>query len=456
MFVIPAIAVLFTFVYLRPHELFESMSRLNVNLVSVLVAFALVLDWRVGALKVRRSPLLVALVLLFVWSLITTAIKAPEHLGEQLVLLLISLIGFIGVSEGLQSLRAIGVAAAMLLGFTLFLAVVSVYQGTRSPVCYVLEGETTAMGPVDVPDGRPCGRRNECEENGLPERDYACEKPGILGTHSIGGRVRFRGLLEDPNELAWVMSMGTPLALALFERKRSATRLAALVATLVFAFWCVILTQSRSGQLSMIFMLGVYFVRRFGKRGAILGALVALPVYMLGGRSGEEADSSSEERLECWSEGMSMWRENPFTGVGGGQFLQHHTLTAHSAFVLTLAELGPIGLFLWTTVLYTSFKILIGMQIRYAGRVDAAAARTWGTALLAAQVGLLVSAFFLSIPYHAVLWIFLGLTGALYESVRNHEPGFEVRFSWRDLTIIAGLDIGFVVFVMLYLRLKGI
>jgi O-antigen ligase len=181
-----------------------------------------------------------------------------------------------------------------------------------------------------------------------------------------------------------------------------------------------------------------------------------VPIILLGGRSGAEADSSSEERLECWAEALSMWRENPLFGVGQGQFTQHHYLTAHNSFLLTLAELGPLGLILWSAALYFAFKIAIRVQTDFARTVDAAAARTWAAALTASLAGMLISSFFLSLAYHTILWAFLGLVGALYASVRAHDPAWRVRFGWRDLAFVVGVDAMIVTGVAAYLRLKGV
>ena len=108
-----------------------------------------------------------------------------------------------------------------------------------------------------------------------------------------------------------------------------------------------------------------------------------------------------------------MWQTDYFLGVGHGQFTEHHYLTAHSSLVLTLAELGPVGFFLFTAVIYLAFKIALRAQMQYAGAEHAAVARTWSTAVLASLTGTMVSAFFFSIPYHPILWIDLGLVGAL-------------------------------------------
>ena len=53
----------------------------------------------------------------------------------------------------------------------------------------------------------------------------------------------------------------------------------------------------------------------------------------------------------------------PAVGVGSGQFMEHHELTAHNSFLLTLAELGPLGFLLWTAAIYFAVKITVRVQV---------------------------------------------------------------------------------------------
>src|SRR4029077_894699 len=94
----------------------------------------------------------------------------------------------------------------------------------------------------DLRDGRPCETVVDCRNIGVVGADYLCEHPGPLETHSIEGRVRYRGILEDPNEMSWAINMGMPFAFALHERKRSAMRLLAVVAMVVLGGVCVVMT----------------------------------------------------------------------------------------------------------------------------------------------------------------------------------------------------------------------
>ena len=454
MFLIPALSALFTFLYLRPQEVFEALRPVTLLGVVAVVAFGYVLDARLGVSRLRGSPLLTVMLVLFGYAFVTILVRAPDRVGDQMILLAPPIIAFFFLSQGVQSLRALGAVAAVILALTLIVAAVGVHQGTSQSVCYLIGDSTSADD--NTSDGRPCATLGECVAGGLPGHDYLCERPGLFNTHSIGMRVRFRGLLEDPNELSWSIAIGMPLAFALYERKRTALRLAMVLALLIVGTTCIIMTKSRSGQLSLLAVFGVYFLRRFGWKGGVVALLGSLPLALLGGRSGAEAESSSQERLECLSEALSMWREYPLLGVGQGQFTEHHYLTAHNSFMLTLAEMGPLGLLLWSAAMYVAIKMTLRMQTVLEQRPETAAARTWATALLASLVGMLVSSFFLSIAYHAILWMFLGLAAALYNAVRAHDPQFRISFGRRDLALVFGIDTAIVAGVAAYLRLKGI
>jgi O-antigen ligase len=236
----------------------------------------------------------------------------------------------------------------------------------------------------------------------------------------------------------------------------SAARQLLLVTTVALVGVCIVYTQSRGGQLVFLAALGTYFVRRYGWRGILLGAIVAVPMLMLGGREGEEAEASSLERLECWYEGMTMWKERPFIGVGAGQFVEHHFLTAHNSYVLAAAELGTIGMWLWSMIMYLSVKIPV-TALRRLSVIDdprSQPARVWAMALLASLVGLLVGIFFLSFCYHQILWIWIGLSAALYQAMKTHDPEFEIKVGWRDLLLVLAIDFALIVILFVYTRIK--
>jgi len=446
------------FLYIRPQEVFASMRTVTFSMVLALAVLGYVLD--LGS-RVTRPPrvslLLVAALAFYGWAALTVAISAPEMLNESPLYFAAPGALFLATSLGVQTLYGFGAASKVLLIVTLFMAAVAIHQGLSPRVCLV-DGATSSSALLDSEGNvRTCKTRMDCAEAGPEGQDYLCEHVGLMGTRSDGGRVRYIGIFQDPNELACAMSMSLPFVFIWFGDRRAMARRVlpqlAPVAVVVACIVATVMTKSRSGQISLVATLGVYFIRRFGLRGVGIGGLLAIPVLLFGGRSDE---SSTEERLECWSEAISMWREHPIFGVGAKQFGQHYYLTAHNSALLALAETGPIGLFLWTTTLYIAFKIAIQVQQDFANRPEAETARAAAFAMLAGLVGMVSSALFLSLTYHVAFWIQVGLAGTIQAAVWRHDPRWRLRWRWRDLALVVGLDVGVVAAIVVYLKLKGI
>jgi hypothetical protein len=438
MFALPGLLLLVAVDWLRPQEHYTFLRALPLlHGATALAALGFVLDLRLGLSRFRAAPHLVPVLAFFGWCLLTVLARAPEDLGARASLLLIPLALYLLIAHALQSFRALEIMATAVLAFALTLSAIGVDQGFSSPECHA-----KAWGTSDVAlnrDGRPCETRRDCEagEGAEPGADYACERPGLLGTSTIGGRVRYRGTLGDPNELALVAVVALPLAFALYDRRRSLARAALVGVAIGLMGLCAVLTKSRTGQIVFVTVLGMYFARRIGwKRGLVAALVLALPLVIFGGRSGAESASSTKERTECWWVGMHLFTQYPLLGVGSGQFTEHHYLTAHNTFVLAAAELGLPGLVLWSVVMWISLKILI-QALR--ARVEPVA-RTWALGLLALITGLVVGMMFLSFAYKDTLWLYVGLTGVLYQAIRRHDPSFEVRFGRTDLLYVVLAD----------------
>lgn len=454
MFATPGLLALIFLEYLRPQEYFQSLATFPVLYVAAgLALFGFVLDLRLGQSRGQPAPHLFLTLVFFTWALVTVAANAPGALGSRATILLIALAMYLLIAHGVQGFRMLEAIAALLLAVALFLAFVGIEQGLSPYGCHRVT--LGSMGQVYQYDGRPCpgASRHECEdEEADPGAEYACERVGLLGTQSIAGRVRYRGTLQDPNELALVLGIAMPFAFAFFDRRRTTTRLVLVVVTVVMVGLAMFFTGSRGGQLVFVSVLGVYFVRRVGvAKGLALGAALALPILLFGGRTGAVADSSTEERIECWSAGLHMLAWKPGIGVGNGQFSEHHILTAHNSFILVSAEMGLVGMLLWTSIVYIALKIPV-QALKTEGL--APVAQSWSVALLAAVTGLVVGAFFLSYAYKDVFWLFIGLTGILYHAIRRHHPGFEVRFGVRDLLVVGAVDVVLTGLLFVYLWRK--
>jgi hypothetical protein len=457
MFAIPGIVLLLAFLYTRPQEFIPELRA--IPLLYVFLALA-IFGWAVD-LRLRRSrpvsvPQLPWVLGFYGWALFTVAIRRPDMALPLAIDLGIPIIVFVMLAMMVQSFRAFSVVAVSILALSIFLAAIGVHQGLAPWGCHRIDASSTDQ--VGIYDGRSCSgvSEKECEEGDVePGADYACEKIGLFGTSSIaGGRVRYRGALNDPNELALVISVGLPFAFALFERKRNLWRFLLSFGGLALVATCVVFTQSRGGQLVLLAVLATYFVKRFGIKGLIYGAIVGAPVLLLGGRQGESADSSSIERVECMYAAIQMFKQYPFRGVGLGQILDYHTQTAHNSYALAAAELGFPGMVLWTGVLYVTIKIPYQMLRDFARKPETAVARAWAMAILSGSIGMAVGIFFLSFCYHQTFWIQIGMSAALYSACKAHDPDWEVRFGPRDWLLLVGIDSVLVVVIFLYTRAK--
>ena len=215
-----------------------------------------------------------------------------------------------------------------------------------------------------IPIGAACKTTEQCRQEHERE-DLFCEQVGLLGTTSVGGRVRFRGLMQDPNELALVSSLAVPFAFALFELRRTPLRLALAGLTYLMVGAVAFMTRSRSGQMAFAAVTGVYLLRKLRWLGAGPdGRWSAIPLLLLGGRSGGEAEESAELRLGYWAAAIQMARESPLLGVGMAQFTDHQPQTAHSSMMLILGETGVPGLFFWTALMYAAFKTTLAIMRR--------------------------------------------------------------------------------------------
>lgn len=419
-----------------------------------LALFGFFVDLRLGYLKLQKAPHLFWAAGFFAWCLFTMAIRAPHGLAKGVVALAIVFTIFFLVAHGIQSFKGLELMIGAVLGASLLIAAVCVHQGLQPLECVAADADAdhSSMGR---PDGRPCTSRDVClVDPPEPQSLYRCEHAGVFGLTSIAdGRVRYTGVLHDPNEVALTVAVAVPLAIGFYRRKKTRPRtLLAFFAALVSA-GCIILTQSRGGILIFLACIGVYFLERYRFKGLAAGAVLGSPLLLLGGRSGRNADASTTERLECWYEGLEMFRINPAVGVGYDQFTEYHHLTAHNSFVLAAAENGVIGMVLWTGALYLAAKTTLAARTQLVGE-PAEVARTWGMALTASLAGMTVGVFFLSFNYHFVFWIYLGLAGALHLAVKRHAPAFRVRIGLWEIAGLVTVNVALLAALFVYTRVK--
>src|SRR5215831_3709450 len=227
MFAIPGLVLLIFVDFVRPQEFIPMLRAVPLlHLFTALAAIGFVVDLRLGLSERRAAPQLPWIVAFFLWNIISTAINAPQTLAERIMFLIVPISIGILIAQGVQTFRMLQVLAGALLAIAIFLAAVGTHQGLAPWGCHKMvssRGQTQA-----VFDGRECFERvrDTCEDEAAdPNADYVCEKVGLFGTSSLKGRVRYRGSLEDPNELSLVVGVAVPFCFMFLDRRRSLSRL---------------------------------------------------------------------------------------------------------------------------------------------------------------------------------------------------------------------------------------
>jgi hypothetical protein len=455
MFTLPAVLALVAGHYTKVHEISTVLRAFPViPVLYAMACFGFLLDLRLGIVRAEACPQARLVLPLWMWTLVTVALSHGP-VARELIYTMTYMLLFLLIAHGVQTFRALRVIGVAILAISLFLGIVAFAQARNPFTCMLLLPD---IDPdiVGTSDGRLCETSAECRADAEAGEEYRCERPGPFETMTISGRVRYRGNLEDPNELALVLAIALPFAMASFAQRLSPIRAPVAAVSLGIVFPVVIWTGSRTGQLAFIAVIAAYFLERIDLKRLIPVVVLAVPALMLGGRSVEGVDESALERLEAWHAGLDMFKSSPIWGIGKSQFVENYYITAHNTFVLEATELGLVGMILWVGVLYTSFKIVVLALRRYRGRADGVVPYEWARALRASLCGIAVGTNFLSLGYHPVIWVYFALPGAFYLAARRHDPEFRVSFGWRDLLAVTGFSIVWLIGIRLYLAVKGV
>lgn len=453
MFILPGLVALVIFIYARPFEFFPTLRELPLlYLFFGLAVFGLVVDMRQRAHKIAMPPQGRLIIAFCMWCVFTAGIKDFAAVSNAGLGFAIPFSIYFVIALGLTSFKTFEVVAATILVCSLWVSAVCVHQGMQSLQCVTVPAGEDKMSSGH-PDGRPCEDVKSCLIDAPdPDADYLCERVGVFDTTSIGGgRVRYVGVLQDPNEAAMAVAIGVPLAFAFSQRRRTVFRFLVAATAFLLASIMVVMSQSRGAQLVFLAVLAVYFLKRYRWKGLVFAAVAALPVLAMGGREGSEAESSSLERLENLQVGLQLFKDSPVFGVGCGRFTEYHNLTAHNSYVLAAAELGGPGLVAWLTILFGSFKTAF-RAMTSATDPKGEVARIWGLAFLASFAGLSVGIFFLSFNYHYVFWIYTGMVEALAGAVTRRLPNFHVVVTPKEVGLLT-LG-GVLLLLVVYLQVK--
>jgi hypothetical protein len=223
MFAIPGICALIVFILVRPQELVPELQRVPfLHLFTLLAVFGWLIDLRLRRLQPIAAPTLAWVIAFVGWVFVGTVVMVPEQIIERGVELAIMLALYGTIAHGIQTFRSFQTVAGVLVSACLFITVVCFQQGFAEKQCVAALEETDGL-VGGIPDGRGCDLAEQClGPDAEPGKQYRCEHVGLGDTYTIEGRVRYRGELHDPNEVALTISAGAlSLLIAFALRKRT-------------------------------------------------------------------------------------------------------------------------------------------------------------------------------------------------------------------------------------------
>jgi len=257
---------------------------------------------------------------------------------------------------------------------------------------------------------------------------------GILQAHTgvgFGGalpivrgdvvRVRAFGIFHDPNDLSLMLVTVMPFLLSrIFDRESSLAARFASAGAIMPMLYCVYLTNSRGGWLALavMAMAYAYLYLPYKKIGLALAPLAFAALIALG-PSRMDTISTDEpaawNRIIAWGYGNRMLKRWPVFGAGKGRFMEFSEAgrVAHNSFVHCWGELGLFGYFFWLGLIVASLKDGRALSKIAAEEADQREMARLGKAGIAALVGFLSAAFFLSRTYIVPLYLLFALVAAL-------------------------------------------
>jgi hypothetical protein len=287
-------------------------------------------------------------------------------------------------------------------------------------------------------------RQNPTDEEAYETAGQVDE--GIAPAQEKSGRYFYRlrsmGFLNDPNDFAQVMVMVLPLLWWAYRPGRWRRNLFVVAVPALLLGYAIYLTQSRGALLGVGALMLLVLHRYVGTLRTALVVVVAaaaLGLISFGGRALSTGEESAAQRIDAWYAGWMMLKAKPIFGVGYGNFLDHHNLTAHNSFVLCFSEIGLVGYFAWLGLIVLTFTGL-NRAVELAPR--ASQEREIAVILRAALLAYMACAWFLSRTYQPGLYVVLALGIAAWVCARKRIPAAALKIpqqviAWPRTTVLA-------------------
>lgn len=424
-------------VYIRPAELVDGWQDFPFAAITEVIALLVVgLSWVVRPRNFVDEP-----EDLFVVGFVVTAIisnPAWGWLGGGILAadLLLPVLGcYLLIRAAVRSAKHLRWLANTLVVLTLFLAVNGINQYRTGTGFGNVSAFTQRVQQQEVTDGT--------------------EQPTTVA------RIRGSGIFNDPNDLAMAFVGVVPFLIGpVLVRRTPFFRRTILLLIAVPVLAALFLTNSRGGMVGVLAAMTPYLWRSKSMLPRVMVVLGVVALLALGPSRMSEVDSdddSSQGRLQAWSAGLGMLKDNPVLGVGFNRFTEFHELAAHNSFVHTFGELGFVGCVFFTGMFYWLFRgLLAAPPGTDKGDPELAKLQNWGEDLLGGSVGLATCMIFLSRQYAVVVFIWLAM-GASYRSLlQTSGVSLPTSLNVKDNAAILATAAGGIVAIYIAVRVLAV
>lgn len=255
----------------------------------------------------------------------------------------------------------------------------------------------------------------------------------ILGKVAEGERLTSVGILENSNDIAAIMILVIPFTMV-FLRGITFSILRYLLSLCAFVFYAYLIWQSKSrGAVLGIGTLGVawFWLKAKNKKSAsvivVIGLALSIGALSMIQRDAADVEGSTSNRKIYWKAALNMAVRHPVFGVGYDGYplnLLRYTdghvgtegkyKTAHSTWLLAMAETGIVGFIFYVGIWIFSFRSAWVMRSEHPEFILAMI--SYGTAIT-----------FLSHTYMLYPYILLGLTVASGQFYLKNEINIPTR-----------------------------
>lgn len=209
----------------------------------------------------------------------------------------------------------------------------------------------------------------------------------------VRGRFRLMGIIEeDPNYLCAYLAFGVIYAFSILTTKNKVRKKVLAVLELILYFYLVLVSGSRGGLLAIgagavvyLLIYGDKKIKHIGRKIALIALVAVLMIVMidylpenlrLRFTIANVTEDGGSGRTELWAQAFDLFMNgNIFRQLLGfgtatiawcfSRYGYSEVNVAHNMFIETLAELGVVGLILYSVAIFSFIKTALNFKDKY-------------------------------------------------------------------------------------------